>query len=69
MKKMLAFLLALALLLPGLAAAEVQERQNEETGRRAVIDDSGNLLDAAEYDSLMETWETLSEAIEAEERG
>ena len=53
MKKMLAFLLALALLLPGLAAAEVQERQNEETGRRAVIDDSGNLLDAAEYDSLL----------------
>ena len=52
MKKMLAFLLALALLLPGLAAAEVQERQNEETGRHAVIDDSGNLLDAAEYDSL-----------------
>ena len=49
---MLAFLLALALLLPGLAAAGVQERQNEETGRRAVIDDSGNLLDAAEYDSL-----------------
>ena len=24
---------------------------------------------SAEYDSLMETWETLSEAIEAEERG
>ena len=50
MKKILAFLLLLVLLVPGLASAET--RKNEETGYIAVIDDSGSLLDAAEYDSV-----------------
>ena len=53
MKKILAFLLLLVLLVPGLASAET--RKNEETGYIAVIDDSGSLLDAAEYDSVFET--------------
>ena len=53
MKKLLAFLLALELLLPGLALAEVQTQKNDETGWRAVIDDRGSLLDAAEYDDVL----------------
>ena len=52
MRRMFASLLALILLLPGLALAEVQTRKNEETGFIAVIEDSGNLLDAAEYDDV-----------------
>ena len=52
MKKLTAVLLALVLLIPGLAAAEQVTRQNEETGFRAVIDDSGSLLDSAEYESI-----------------
>ena len=53
MRKFIPFLLILALLIPGLAAAET--RQNEETGYRAVIDDRGSLLDAAEYEGIFET--------------
>ena len=53
MKKILAFLLLLVLLVPGLASAEM--RKNEETGYTAMIDDSGSLLDAAEYDSVFES--------------
>ena len=43
------------------AAASDYQKLQELTEREAEY--------AAEYDSLMETWETLSEAIEAEERG
>ena len=39
MKKILAFLLILTLILPGFALAETKEERNEETGFRAVIDD------------------------------
>lgn len=53
-RKILPFLLILALLIPGLAAAETT-RQNEETGFRAVIDDRGGLLDEAEYEGIFET--------------
>ena len=52
MKKILAFLLILMLLVPGLAAAETKTQKNEETGRIAVIEDSASLLDAAEYDGV-----------------
>ena len=55
MKKLLAFMLMLALLLPGLAMAETRKQQNEETGFRAVIDDDAGLLDEAEYDGVMAT--------------
>ncbi len=53
MKKILAFLLILTLILPGLALAETKEERNEETGFRAVIDDDAGLLDPAEYDGVM----------------
>ena len=52
MRKIAAFLLILVLLIPGLAAAEPQTRENKETGFIAVIDDSGSLLDAGDYDRL-----------------
>ena len=52
MKKILAFLLILILLVPGFATAERTDERNEETGYTAVIDDSGSLLDAAEYDGV-----------------
>lgn len=55
MKRVLIFLLALALLIPGLAAAAETSRKNEETGYRAVIDDGAGLLDAAEYDAVFAT--------------
>ena len=55
MKKFLSILLALLLLVPGLAAAETKTQQNAETGYKAVIDDQAGLLDSAEYDSLFAT--------------
>ena len=55
MKRVLIFLLALALLIPGLAAAAETSRKNEETGYRAVIEDGAGLLDAAEYDAVFAT--------------
>ena len=55
MKKILAFLLILTLILPGFALAETKEERNEETGFRAVIDDDAGLLDEAEYDGVMAT--------------
>ena len=61
MKKILAFLLLLALLVPGLAAAETQTRKNEETGYIAVIEDGAGLLDAAEYDGLFGTMMPITE--------
>lgn len=50
MKKILAFLLTLLLMVPTFAAAET--RTNEATGFIAVLDDSGSLLDAAEYENV-----------------
>ena len=61
MKKILTFLLILALFLPGLAGAEEKTQQNEETGRRAVIDDSADLLDAAEADSVLASMMPITE--------
>ena len=52
MKKFLAILLALLLLVPGLAAAETKTQQNGETGYKAVIEDRAGLLDSAGYDSV-----------------
>ena len=59
MKKILAFLLTLFLLVPVFAAAET--RTNESTGYIAVLDDSGSLLDAAEYDGVWETMMPITE--------
>ena len=59
MKKILAFLLTLLLLVPVFADAET--RTNETTGFKAVLDDSGNLLDAAEYDGVWETMMPITE--------
>ena len=59
MKKILAFLLILPLLVPVLAAAET--RTNETTGFIAVLDDSGSLLDTAEYDGVWETMMPVTE--------
>lgn len=61
MKKTFAFLLILTLLLPGFAAAETKTQQNEETGYSAVIDDSGLLLDAAEYDGVWASMMPITE--------
>ena len=61
MKKILAFLMILVLLIPGLAAAEQKTKTNEETGFYAVIDDSGSLLDAAEYDRLFAAMMPITE--------
>ena len=59
MKKILAFLLILLLLIPVLAAAET--RTNETTGFIAVLDDSGSLLDTAEYDGVWEAMMPVTE--------
>ena len=59
MKKILAFLLILLLLVPVLAAAET--RTNETTGFIAVLDDSGSLLDTAEYDGVWEAMMPVTE--------
>ena len=59
MKKILAFLLILLLLGPVLAAAET--RTNETTGFIAVLDDSGSLLDTAEYDGVWEAMMPVTE--------
>ena len=65
MKKIFAFLLALILLLPGLAAAETKTRQNETTGFKAVIEDQAGLLDPAEYDSLFATMMPITDVCNA----
>ena len=59
MKKILAFLLTLLLLIPVFADAET--RTNETTGFIAVLDDSGSLLDAAEYNSVWEAMMPITE--------
>ena len=59
MKKILAFLLILLLLVPVLAAAET--RTNETTGFIAVLDDNGSLLDTAEYDGVWEAMMPVTE--------
>ena len=59
MKKILAFLLILLLLVPVLAAAET--RTNETTGFIAVLDDNGSLLDTAEYDGVWKAMMPVTE--------
>ena len=54
-KKLTALLLLLILLIPGFAGAEKLTKTNEETGYIAVIDDGALLLDAAEYNDVMNT--------------
>ena len=59
MKKILVFLMTLLLLVPVFVSAET--RTNETTGFKAVLDDSGNLLDAAEYDGVWESMMPITE--------
>ena len=59
MKKILAFRLTLFLLVPVFAAAET--RTNESTGFIAVLDDSGSLLDTAEYVGVWEAMMPVTE--------
>ena len=59
MKKILAFLLILLLMVPVFAAAET--RTNETTGFIAVLDDRGSLLDTAEYDGVWEAMMPVTE--------
>ena len=61
MKKIFACLLVLMLLIPCFAGAESKAWKNEETGYTAVIDDSAALLDAAEYDSVLETMKGITD--------
>ena len=60
-KRMIMILTALVLLVPSLAAAEKKTQQNEETGYRAVIEDSAGLLNSAEYDSVLGTMMPITE--------
>ena len=59
MKKILTVLLTLLLLVPVFAAAET--RTNETTGFKAVLDDSGSLLDAAQYDGVWSAMMPITE--------
>lgn len=61
MKKYLSLLLVLVLLIPGLAAAEAFRMPNETTGYYALVDDSAELLDRAEYDGVLETMMNITE--------
>ena len=61
MKKMLAFLLVLMMLIPGIAAADTRTQRNEETGFTAVIDDSAGLIDSADYDGIFATMMPITE--------
>lgn len=61
MKRILAFLLLMILLVPGFAGAETVKYTNAETGCSAVIDDSASLLDPTEYDSVMEAMKGITE--------
>ena len=65
MKKLLAFLLILTLMIPGLAAAEAKTRQNEETGFRAVIEDGAGLLDTAEYEGVFASMMPITDTCNA----
>jgi uncharacterized protein len=59
-KIFIAFLLMLTLLVPCLSGAETVRYTNEETGFTAVIDDSAELLDTAEYDSVTESMKGIT---------
>ena len=61
MKKCFAFLLVLVLLIPGRAAAEAFRMPNETTGYYALVDDSAELLDRAEYDGVLEAMMNITE--------
>lgn len=65
MKRIISFFLILMLLLPGLAAAETQTRQNGETGYTAVIEDGAGLLDAAEYDGVFDAMMPITDTCNA----
>jgi len=64
-KKLLAFLMMLALLVPCFASAEIKTQENTETGYRAVIDDHAGLLDPAEYDSVLGTMMPITQYCDA----
>ena len=61
MKKIIAFLLLCALLIPGFAGAETKTRTNDKTGYIAVIEDGAELLDSAEYDSVFAAMSPITE--------
>ena len=61
MKKVFAFVLLLILLVPGLSLGERTTQRNDETGYTAVIDDSGSLLDTAEYDGVLTSMIPITE--------
>ena len=61
MKKIFAFLLILLMLVPCLAGAETKTWTNETTGFTAVIEDDANLLDTAEYNSVLETMQGITD--------
>ena len=61
MKKILAFLTALVLLLPCFACAETKTQDNPSSGYRAVIDDRAGMLDPAEYESVLGTMMPITE--------
>ena len=50
-RQLTALLLALLLVIPGLAGAETRTQTNETTGFTALIQDDAGLLDAAEYEA------------------
>lgn len=61
MKKIVAFLLLLMLTVPCLAGAETKTWMNETTGFTAVIEDDANLIDSAEYNSVLETMQGITD--------
>ena len=60
-RQLTALLLALLLVIPGLAGAETRTQTNETTGFTALIQDDAGLLDAAEYDSVLGTMMPVTE--------
>ena len=60
-RRIILFLVTIALLVPCFACAEQKTQQNEETGYRAVIDDGAGLLDASQYDSVLGTMMPITE--------
>lgn len=61
MKKIFALLLILALLVPGLAAADTFRMPNETTGYIALVDDTAELLDRADHNDIIETMMNITE--------
>ena len=61
MKKIFALLVVLALLVPGLAAADTFRMPNETTGYFALVDDTAELLDRADHNDIIETMMSITE--------